>query len=146
MLARVANILLAAMVFFSTTGVVLNRHYCQNQLRKATLFVSAQSCHHQMDQQPPCHRAATHCTHDGNDNGCCHDDSQYVHSDQVKVVQSPAPLVLPTFKPWAPQPVCVLRLSANDFLPSFGHQRYRPPDLPVPSHAEAAALLQVFRC
>ncbi len=145
MLARLANIILSFVVFFSTTGVVLNRHYCQSHVRKTALFVTPQSCHAQQ-VSPPCHLGASkHCSLDDEDNGCCHDDSEYVHTDQVKVFQTPAVWVLPVFKPVHAVPVFALRLSANEALASRHHHRYRPPDL-HPSAVEAAALLQVFRC
>ncbi len=140
MLAKVANIFVAATVFLSTTGVVLNRHYCQNQLRTTSVFVRAKACH-SMQQEPPCHPQAMQCHYGDAEKDCCHDDAEYVHSDQLKVFQSPAVWVLPTFELAALLPALSMHPVVDEATQRV-HHRYRPPDLPV----ALPELLQVFRC
>lgn len=140
MLERVANIFVAAMVFFSTTGVVLNRHYCQNELRTTSVFVRVQACH-SMQQELPCHVQAIQCHHSDADKGCCHDDAEYVHSDQLKVFQAPTAWVLPAFDLVVPLPSLSMHFAIREVTRRV-HHRYRPPDLPVAQ----SDLLQVFRC
>jgi len=43
--ARIINIILAGFVFFSATGFVVNKHFCQDELRHVKLFMKGEGCH-----------------------------------------------------------------------------------------------------
>jgi hypothetical protein len=42
---RILNIILATLVFISSTGFVINKHYCQGELKETAFMVKAKSCH-----------------------------------------------------------------------------------------------------
>ncbi len=49
MFVRITHIFLALLVFVSSTGAPLFRHYCMNRVKNVSLFTQAKSC--QPDQQ-----------------------------------------------------------------------------------------------
>lgn len=102
LVARILNIILAFLVFFSTTGFVVNKHFCQNELRQVSLFVKGESCHHKMEKMAsmeacPMKGMKKSCSKDGScsnqqsskkKKNCCHDESRYVKSEQTQEKQS----------------------------------------------------------
>ena len=86
---RILHILLAISTLFSSTGVVLSKHICQGELKSAALFVKPHSCHVQ-DQDSSCHES-TACPgdqHQGEDNGCCTNKTDYFKLKQDQKLNS----------------------------------------------------------
>ncbi len=148
MLVRLVHIVTIFNVMLSTTGVVLNRHFCQDQLQRVAFFVDASSCHFETTTSFSCHQnEAAACTHgDMHEDGCCHDDSQYLHQDDSQKVP-------PSISEWVLTLPVLSAILAPGWLGDLWvsavqdaslHARYRPPDRLCPS--ERPALLQVFRC
>lgn len=73
MAARFLHIVLALITLLSSTGVVLNKHYCQGNLKNATFFVQPHSCH-TADRMPAC----SHHQSESEDNGCCSNHADYL--------------------------------------------------------------------
>ena len=83
---RFLHILLASLLWFSSTGVVLSMHYCQDNLRDVALFVKAENCHAQKQKENampkgcPMHQApsTTHQTEEDPEKNCCDDTAEYL--------------------------------------------------------------------
>lgn len=133
---------MALAVFFSSTGFVLNTHYCQDELKNVALFVKAKPCHPQKNMK--------HCPLHGSDDtnkqneaeGCCDDRSDYVksESDQISPVHKTQVEINPV-------QLNVILIALQIELPPIDSRtrhylNYKPPlivcDIPVQ--------LQTFRC
>lgn len=140
LLTKVGHIILALLVFIGSTGVVINKHYCQNELKDSKLFVAAEVCHtNQKAKHCPFHPPKEETPVEKK--GCCENDSQYLKteieqplqpSDQAEI----SPILLST-----------IAVVFNIELPAFDKQtlhylNYKPPllvcDFPVS--------LQTFLC
>jgi len=139
--ARFSNIILAFLVFFSTTGFVVNKHFCQDELRQVSLFVKGETCHHKMEKMAdmeacPMKGMKKSCSKDDSctnkqspskKKDCCHDESQYVKSEQTQEKQS---VEFPQLN--NPVLVGVLFVALNLELPSIDDHAlpfltYKPP-------------------
>ncbi len=78
-------LLIAFSVFISSAGLLIQAHFCQNELQSISLFVKPGSCH--KDVSHHCNAAAKKCCKkkqaEEKDN-CCHDKTDFVklESDQ----------------------------------------------------------------
>ena len=134
--ARLFHITLSFLVLFSSTGLLIDQHYCRNELKHSALFTAAKSCHAAAMPNCPMHAAAQK-----EQKGCCDDESHFLKhkQDQVQseneLVKPPASIALA-----APAPVFLTALPAVD-KQAVHYLNYKPPliacDLPV--------RLQVFR-
>lgn len=121
----------------SSTGVVLNKHYCQGSLKNTALIVQPMSCH-ATDRMPAC----PHHQSEDEDNGCCSNHADYLKQkidlQQVAFdIQVPAPpqVALP------PAPVAFNLLAPTTQLrPAF--LIFKPPIV----GAEIWLRLENFRC
>lgn len=95
MVARILHIILALGIFFSSTGFVVNTHYCQGELKALSLFVHARDCQKD-DTHRACSPAKDSCSkHDHEkSNDCCNDQSDYHKLDQDQQVQQSMQLEL----------------------------------------------------
>lgn len=129
------------MIFISSTGLVLNKHYCQDQLKSVALFVDAKPCHSQKAMQSCPMHGAMETDQDAPKN-CCDDETEYVKIDQEQIHQhfeidtSVPPVFLAAFVE-----TFLLEHPTNDQA-SQNYIHYRPPiivcDQPV--------VLQTFLC
>lgn len=139
MIQRIAHIILAFLLFISSAGLVINKHYCQNELKSMALFAEAEGCHQAKKMSCPMHADQEE---DNHKKGCCDDETEFVKADEDQYVQSSKiELKVP--------PLLFVDLPAifNLEAPSLDKQsihylNYKPPlivcDLPV--------LLQTFLC
>lgn len=91
MAARILHILLAMLTLVSSTGIVLNKHFCQGEFKNAALWVKPQACHGS-SKMPAC----PHHQHGDEDNGCCSNFADYLKLKQDQQttsldLQLPAP-------------------------------------------------------
>jgi hypothetical protein len=108
MATRILHILLAMVTLVSSTGVVLNKHFCQGEMKNAAVFVKPHSCH-SGDAKPAC----PHHQQKDEDNGCC---SNY--ADYLKLKQDQQTSSLDLQVPAPPQPVAVVVSVPAELLPS----------------------------
>lgn len=94
MAARILNIALALLVFISSSGFVVNKHYCRNELKDVAIFVRAESCHiktkvQKMPAACPMHLAkGCEMPEQQDERDCCDDESEFVKLEQDQQVQS----------------------------------------------------------
>jgi hypothetical protein len=78
-LTRFLLIVFSFSIFFSSTGLLIQKHFCQNELQSISLFLNAKSCH--SDSSHQCNFTKKSCcqiiTSKEKDN-CCHNQSEYV--------------------------------------------------------------------
>lgn len=125
MIAKLIHITLAAMVLFSTTGLTLSKHFCQNELQGIGVFTQAKGCHH--SEHAPCQ--SKHCDshpEKEEEGGCCKkiakyyklDQDQQVHVLELDLVKKPfVAIVVPRH---LEQPVLKQGFPAT-------YQSYKPP-------------------
>ena len=143
---RLINIILAILVFTSSSGFVINQHFCQGELKNTAFVVKAKTCH---DSNTSKHEAAGHSKMPPNcpmhqskgpvpcdeKKDCCNDKSEFVKLDIDQEITSMELLEIK-------KPVC----SAIEIFPDSFNQEdpetypihylnYKPPlivcDLPV---------------
>ena len=134
---RFLHIALAFLTFFSSSGLLINQHYCRNELKHSALFAPAKGCHAEKKANCPMHAAA----HGFQKKGCCNDESLFLKHNQEQIqneverVKAPLPATL-----FALAPVFSSGLFSVD-RQTIHYLNYKPPlitrDLPVS--------LQVFR-
>jgi hypothetical protein len=139
---RATHIILAFLVFFSSAGFVLNKHFCQNELKSVALFAKATPCHDEKIMVDCPMHGQMEMPGNNESKGCCDDTSDYLKSETDQITQPfsidlESQLVL----------LSVAVFSANIQLLStdkknIHYLNYKPPliicDLPVE--------LQTFRC
>ena len=128
--------ILSMITFFSTTGFVVNRHYCQKELKSQSLWLPAKNCHSlQMTgckMHPP--------TSEKSKKDCCSSDADVVLDDTDKVFQG-APDVT-TFQPAMAIMISLLEWEVNEDYSSEAHyQNYKPPLI----ETDLSVRHQVFR-
>jgi hypothetical protein len=128
LLAKLFHSALIGILLLSSSGVVVNKHYCQDELRSVRVFAAAEPCH-QGEQKPACpfHPGPQH-SDEPKRKGCCDDTSEYVkvNSEQSfpdqqlsQWVYPPAPAVPPTRIRLVAGPTVTRRI--------IPYRRYKPP-------------------
>ncbi|MCB9273139.1 MAG: hypothetical protein H6564_03815 [Lewinellaceae bacterium] len=86
MLLRMLHIALSFLMFVSSTGVVVNEHYCRDERKSAALFVKAEACH----GEKAVRACPMHKDHQASfkKKGCCDDRTEYFKSDEEQLAQS----------------------------------------------------------
>lgn len=144
MFHKIGHIFLALMVFISSSGVVVNKHYCCGILRSVALFVEPEECvGEDTDANISCFSLMGGSAVQQKD--CCDDEAAFI---QLKDKKASPQLGLPEFKvvlDWTPMPIAFWQVpQASFFNPTFLFQYYKPPIPAIRSHPQA--YLQVFRC
>lgn len=140
MLQRLAHIALAVLVFISSTGLVLSRHYCRDELKSLALFAKAKSCH---EADPMAHCPVHgHAMPMDDERDCCDDEVDFLKVDDERQLSSAE---WQPHLPLALSAVVAFGLPLEDQTAGRGpipYLHYKPPllvrDLPV--------RLQTFRC
>lgn len=90
MLTRIFHITLAVLLFISSTGFVVNKHYCQDELKSMALFIQAEACHKEKAVRSCPFHASPHEEGQQKEGkkGCCDDKAEYVKSDDEQLAQS----------------------------------------------------------
>lgn len=137
MIQRILHITLASLVLFSSTGLLVNQHFCKSELKHSALFAPAKSCHADGGDMPNC----PFHTKDTGPEGCCDDHSAFLKHKQEQVstdLYFPKAAVLML----APLPVFALSLPAQNLdARSLHFLNHKPPLL----LRDYRVLLQVFR-
>ena len=141
MAIRVLNIILAFVVFLSSSGFVVHEHYCQGELRSFAMFVQASECEKNATGMDCLNRKRSYHSRDqGSEHDCCNETSIYHKLDQDQEVT-----IVPT------------RLTKNAVMVSGMPVPAKPdftwPDIQSPRHSTVqpfivcdniAVLLQTF--
>lgn len=140
MLIKVLHITLAVSLLTSSVGVVINQHFCQDELKRTALFTAVDSCHGtDKQEQPVCPYHQETPSQKGIDQqDCCHDSSHYLKSSQEQQMELS---LLPVWNAsWATPAFAQLPdLRATATL--TGVPFYRPP----PRFTDYSVHFQVFR-
>jgi hypothetical protein len=116
--------MLALLVFISSSGLVLNKHYCMNELKNIAIFFKAKSCHEE-SIMANCSMHKHLVSHEKKD--CCNDETEYIKSD-IDQMQTTADVL--SFQQIV-QPGMALLLSNEDsssFYKQLIHYlNYKPP-------------------
>ena len=136
---RSFHIVLAALVYLSSLGVVLHGHYCREELRSLSVFLPAENCHEQaMPVDCPMHGSRAPGGEDAKD--CCDDRADY-----LKDVQEAAP-ELSSLDGASPisafAPAIVLPTPPGADRQSIAYLYYKPPLLVC----DRPVVLQTFLC
>ena len=84
LIARATHIILAVLLFISSTGFVVNKHYCQNELKSMAIFHKAEPCH----QEKAMKSCPMHSSGEKEKKGCCDDETEYVKASDEQVASS----------------------------------------------------------
>lgn len=142
MIQRATHILLAFLVFFSSAGLVLNKHFCQDELKSVALFSKATPCHAQKAIKSCPMHGQMEMPASSQPEGCCDDTSDYVKSDidqivtQLSLDLNPPPVFLPV----ALFSITIPSLSTDQ--KSVHYLNYKPPLI----ICDFTVDLQTFRC
>ncbi|MCB0583370.1 MAG: hypothetical protein KDD10_29090 [Phaeodactylibacter sp.] len=132
---RLFHITLAILILFSSTGLLINQHYCRNELKHSALFARAKSCHARPAAGCPMHAPAQE-----EPKGCCNDESYFLKHKQDQVQAEAAPVKAPAAG------VALFIPAFNTAPPAPNRQNihylnYKPPLI----FRDFPASLQVFR-
>ncbi len=144
MLLKTLNIVLAFFFLISSSGLIVNKHFCQKELKSTSLFVSPQSCH-EKNKSKSCHHSqqkTASCQHQSaeEENQCCNTASEYIKLEQ----DQPQPFLA---SDWVNQPallgVLFVALQINppaSKATSLHYLSYKPPIV----RENISVLLQTF--
>ncbi len=99
MAGRLLNIILALLVITSSTGFVINQHYCQGELKGTAIVVKAKTCHDRsVESEQEAHMAnmPANCPMHASKKSssceekkdCCNDETEYVKLDIDQEISS----------------------------------------------------------
>lgn len=143
MLRQIAHISLALLLFISTTGVAVNKHFCQNELKSVALFVKAKACHNKKVKKPcPVHGYMMVDEEGPSEKGCCDDETEIVKNEDEQIAPTLSDEAL-----LSPVLAASLFVALQMELPQLDRQtlhylNYKPPLL-ICDHPRE---LQVFLC
>jgi hypothetical protein len=133
MMAKIFHILLAMSVLFSTTGILMGKHFCKQEMQTEKVLVKTKSC---------CQSNNATCgsENSGCDKDCCSHEYEYFQSNQDKLVQNAD---LPSLN--KPAFLATLLLVFDIEIPSIDRntqhfKAYRPPIV----ERDISVLLQTF--
>ena len=74
---------MSILILLSTTGIVIDWHYCNDVLKDWALFSNAESCHQEKVDQPHCpfHAAMQASEEEGTDKNCCENETEFFQLD-----------------------------------------------------------------
>ncbi len=142
MIQKGIHIILTLFVLLSSTGLVVNRHFCQNELKDQRLFLQAHTCHPKMMEVPcPVHGTMlVESPAHGQGKGCCQNESEVITSD-VELQTPPVELqISPVLWVMVFAPFTWEAILAEVPTPQYLH--YKPPLLVC----DSIVSLQTFRC
>jgi len=86
LVSKILNIILAIILFLSSAGLLVNKHYCQDELKNVAIFVEAKSCHEQQEQAVCPHHQKAETEEEKNN--CCENESEFLKLDQDLQVEN----------------------------------------------------------
>ena len=137
MISKATHIILAVLLFISSAGFVVNKHYCQNELKSMALFHKAEPCH----QDKATKSCPMHSSGEKEKKDCCDDKTEYVKATDEQIA--------PSFQidlQYAPALVAAIFVVFNIERPALDsntlhYLSYKPPIV----LNDLSVLLQVFR-
>lgn len=127
MLQKAIHIILSVLVFISSTGLVIDAHYCRGELKSIALFAEATPCYQQQEGKKVCPFHAKKSEHEEGEKGCCKDKTQLlkVDDDQLPTSFQIAELEPPVFNAYffIPQAVDI----NNPLQATVHYLNYKPP-------------------
>ena len=78
---RVAHIVLAFLLFISSAGVIINKHYCRDELKSMALFLEAEVCHKEKAMKS-CPMHSKDRTDEEEEKDCCDNRTEYCKADE----------------------------------------------------------------
>lgn len=97
--SRLLNIILALLIITSSTGFVINQHYCQGELKETAFMVKAKTCHDRSsvsNHSGPMANMPANCPMHQTNNpssceekkDCCNDETEFVKLDIDQEISS----------------------------------------------------------
>lgn len=83
---KTGALLLSIFVFIASINIIVNQHFCNDELESIAIFINAQPCEHATDKNnlPPCHQKSI-----SNKKECCSENSVIVKStDWLKIISN----------------------------------------------------------
>lgn len=142
MLTKALTPFLACILFISTSGLLIQAHFCQNQLQSISLYLTSESCHEA--DAPSCNSSAKTCCQQKEStksDNCCHNTTDFVKLDLDQYF----------FKDYSKEKnfdfvgfsdYSKLQTTTSFFKNEIIFLHYKPPLI----DRDAASLFQVFRC
>lgn len=134
MIAKILHITFAILVFLSSAGITVRKHYCQNKLESISFLPTNSCC--KSKKHSACKKSADNCK-----KGCCSSEYVYFQSDQDLQIQHIEEL---SFN-FPIQNIAVhftdLTTSFTEFLTAKKYLIYKPPIV----LADISVLYQIFR-
>lgn len=131
---RIVSIILASLIFFSSTGISMNLHYCQGHLRSISILPKSECCSTETKKeycQKHVTQSVTVDTCSSNDGGkkCCHNEKLQVKSldqDLLLVKLSQREFSFPQIAVATVEIIAFSEVSFDDLLITHFDQ-YKPP-------------------
>ncbi|MCB0853738.1 MAG: hypothetical protein KDD63_16045 [Bacteroidetes bacterium] len=146
MIQKLTHIILITTVLLSSSGLIIQKHFCQNELKSVSIYVKPDQCHPKASASTPkacpMHgREKMARPHKPEQKGCCDDSAEFFKLDTKFVITSDADFTadIQLIDFYQESPI-------DDFLESeslkFHYLNYKPPLLVC----DVAVSLQTFIC
>ena len=143
MLQKLTNIILAFLVLLSSSGLVINYHYCGVELKDSSFFVEAEACNHETPVMPSCpFHQQVQKSHKPAKKGCCGEEVQFLKLEIPQQAQSFDFQAVKTFLLTGMLPS---KLDAEAIIPDT-RQNYYSIYNPPPLLCDVPVMLQTFLC
>jgi len=139
---RYVALIMAFLMFFTSSGLSIDRHYCQGHLKSFSFFGKAKSCYQLADAE-----SNLQCTANKNNKitekanscslmqkDCCKNKLLQIISDQDKKIQSNQLLITQQLQTFVVAFVSVFLSSPAYDTVSANHISYKPPLIPKDIH------------
>lgn len=135
---RSLHIILSFFLFFSSTGLTINAHFCTGNYKYSSLFVKPTNCCAKVQGHYP---SKDSCKDEVNQTPCCQNEANFFKSSQNQnfTDASISEIELPTFQ--AILPADLFKRTSHQWL-DIDYLNYKPPLI----LKDISILFQVFRC
>ena len=136
---KVLHITLAIFLFFSTTGLQINSHFCSGNYKYSALFVNPTNCCAKVQGHSP---AKNSCQDEANKTPCCQNKASFFKSTQTQNYSDIANQEV-TFPTILIAPDLNSLFGQNNFQwLDMDYYNYKPPLI----RQDFPSLFQIFRC
>ena len=133
------HIILSILLFFNTSGIEVNSHFCSGKYKYSSIFVQPKNCCKKVNGHLP---SKDSCQDEANQTPCCQNKTKLIKSNYPQNINSDITqeVNLPTFN-----------LAINSFL-QYGQSHFQRLDIdyfnykPPLIRLDFTILFQVFRC
>lgn len=135
---RILHISLSFFLFFSTTGLEINSHFCTGNYKYSSLFVQPKNCCAKVQGHYP---SKDSCKDEANQTPCCQNKVSFFKSNQTQNFTDTATqeVTFPTFKI---SPSITSLFGQNFQYLDIDYYNYKPPLI----RQDFPSLFQIFRC